>query len=81
MIMIRAAKTKRQDVTEPSQLETLLGDDERCIAAHADYRREDFFFPRQQSLQMRSLKWERRLPPMKPWGSNLVANLAFSIFA
>jgi len=79
--MTRAATAKRQDVTEP-QLVTPLGDEEaNVIAAHAEYRREDFFFPRQQSLRMRSLEWEKRLPPMKPWGSNLVANLAFSIFA
>jgi hypothetical protein len=80
--MTRAAIALRQeDVTEASQFDSLLGDEAKCIAAHADYRREDFYFPRTQSLAMRSLKWERRLPPIKPWGSNLVANLAFSIFA
>jgi len=76
-----AATAKRQAAAEPSQLETSLRDEGTCIAAHADYRREDFYFRRTQSLQMRSLKWGRRLPPMKPWGSNLVANLALSIFA
>jgi hypothetical protein len=81
MIMTRAATAKRQDVIEPSQLEAPLGDEANVIAAHADYRREDFFFPRQQSLRMRSLEWERRLPRMRPWGSNLVADLALSIFA
>jgi len=52
-----------------------------CIGAHADYRREDFVFARQQSLAMRQMEWESRLKPIKPWGSNLVANLAFEIFA
>ncbi len=79
--MTRAAQAQRQAVTEPSELDMPLYDEAICIAAHADYRREDFIFPRTQSLKMRSLKWENRLPPMKPWGSNLVANLAFSIFA
>jgi hypothetical protein len=79
--MTRAATAQRQAVTEPFELETPHYDEAICIAAHADYRREDFIFPRTQSLRMRGLKWENRLPPMKPWGSNLVANLAFSIFA
>jgi hypothetical protein len=79
--MTRAAKAQRQAETEPSELDMPLDDEASCIAAHAEYRREDFFFARQQSLQMRSLKWEKRLPPIKPWGSNLVADLALSIFA
>jgi hypothetical protein len=79
--MTRAATAERRAVTEPSGLDMPLSDEAICIAAHADYRREDFIFPRPQSLRMRGLKWENRLPPMKPWGSNLVANLAFSIFA
>ncbi len=79
--MTRAAKAERRAETEPSELDMPLYDEAICIAAHADYRREDFIFPRTQSLKMRCLKWESRLPPMKPWGSNLVANLAFSIFA
>ena len=56
-------------------------DDNSCIGAHADYRREDYVFPRQQSLAMRQLEWESRIKPIRPWGSNLVANLAFEIFA
>jgi hypothetical protein len=58
-----------------------LRNDSRCIGAHADYRREDFVFARTQSLAMRELEWENRIKPIKPWGSNLVANLAFEIFA
>ena len=79
--MTRAATAERQAVSEPSELDMPLYDEAICAAAHADYRREDFIFPRTQSLKMRDAKWETRLPPMKPWGSNLVANLAFSIFA
>jgi hypothetical protein len=58
-----------------------LRNDNRCIGAHADYRREDFVFARQQSVALRQMEWESRLKPIKPWGSNLVANLAFEIFA
>ena len=54
--------------------------DVQCIAAHADYRREDYVFARQQSLAMRGLEWESRLKPIRPWGSNLVANIAWDIF-
>ena len=49
--------------------------------AHANYRREDYIFPRAQSAEMRLQEWEDRLPPLKHWGSNLVANLAWQIFA
>jgi hypothetical protein len=55
--------------------------DKFFIGAHADYSRDDFMFRREQSMQMRAAEWESRLKPMKPWGSNLVANLAFEIFA
>jgi hypothetical protein len=79
--MTRVATAERQAVTKSFELDTPPCDEAICIAAHADYRREDFVFPRTQSLKMRGLKWENRLPPMKPWGSNLVANLALSIFA
>jgi len=62
-------------------MQPALRNDTMCIGAHADYRRDDFVFPRTQSLEMRAAVWERRLRPIKPWGSNLVADLAFEIFA
>ena len=75
--------TKKQAKRAPEELHdsspSLRND--TYIGAHADYRREDFVFPRTQSLAMRAMQWERRLKPIKPWGSNLVANLAFEIFA
>lgn len=37
------------------------------IAAHANYRREDFIFPRTQSLTMREARWERRVKPIRSW--------------
>jgi hypothetical protein len=51
------------------------------IGAHADYRREDFVFPRTQSLTMRAREWEDRLKPMRHWAPNFVANIAWEIFA
>ncbi|HWA29732.1 MAG TPA: hypothetical protein VG867_01480 [Rhizomicrobium sp.] len=48
---------------------------------HADYCRDDYIFPRTQSAQMRAMEWEDRLPPLKNWGGNLIANLAWEIFA
>lgn len=39
----------------------------RIICAHADHRRSDFIFPRQQSLVMRAAPWERRIRPMRSW--------------
>jgi len=56
-------------------------DDNICIGAHADFRREDFVFARTQSIEMRDLEWEDRLKPLKPWVPNFAANLAFAIFA
>ena len=53
----------------------------RFIAAHADYRREDFIFPRTQSLIMRDCTWEGREKKLPHWGFNFVANLAWDIFA
>lgn len=47
---------------------------------HADYCRDDYIFPRTQSVEMSAKAWEARMPPMKHWGSNLIANLAWEIF-
>ena len=58
----------------------LLRNDDGCICAHADYRRDDYIFPRTQSLLTRALEWESRLKPKRPWGSDAVATLAWNIF-
>lgn len=55
--------------------------DDGCIAAHADYDRNDYVFLRQQTRQMQLMEWDERLKPIKHWGSNLMANLAWEIFA
>ena len=77
----RIEKPARRDPGDPRGLIHANNNDETCIGAHADYRREDFVFARQQSMAMRQMEWESRLKPIRPWGSNLVANLAFEIFA
>lgn len=55
--------------------------DNSGIAAHAAYDRDDYIFLRQQTRQMQLMEWEDRMPPLKSWGGNLVANLAWEIFA
>ena len=49
------------------------------IGAHADYRQEDFFFPRTQSLPMRDAEWESRIKPMHSWSE--IALYSVGIFA
>jgi hypothetical protein len=55
--------------------------DNGCIAAHADYDRDDYVFLRQQTRQMQLMEWEERMLPLKSWGGNIVANLAWEMFA
>jgi hypothetical protein len=66
---------------KPARTYPVLRNDNGCIAAHADYDRNDYVFLRQQTRQMQLLDWEERLKPVKHWGSNLMANLAWEIFA
>jgi hypothetical protein len=76
-----AKRKNEQRGTDRGRSTPQLRNDNGCIGAHADYRRDDYIFPRTQSLTMRLLDWEDRLKPIRPWGSNLVANLAWEIFA
>jgi hypothetical protein len=55
--------------------------DNGCIAVHAEYDRDDYVFLRAQTRQMQLMDWEGRMPPLKSWGGNIVANLAWEIFA
>ena len=52
-----------------------------CAGAHADYSRDDYVFPRTQSLAMRAAEWGRREKPLKSWGGNIVVNLAVALLA
>lgn len=38
------------------------------VGAHADFRLDDYTFPRTQSRSLRSLQWGSRLKPMHSWG-------------
>lgn len=76
--MIRAETIRLRNESRPNGVRE---HDVQCIAAHADYRREDFIFSRTQSLTMREMEWESRLKPIRPRLPNFVANLAFAIFA
>jgi hypothetical protein len=55
------------------------------IGAHADYRPEDFFFARTQSVSLRAAKWESRIRPMHSWSEialysvGLIAALAVAL--
>ena len=81
MQSIKILERRAQEARRDSNDNTAVLRKDRYAGAHADYRREDYVFSRTQSLEMRELKWEDRLPRMKHWGSNFVANLAFDIFA
>jgi hypothetical protein len=59
----------------------MLRNERGCIAAHADYDRNDYVFLRAQTREMQSMEWESRMPPLKSWGGNIVANLAWTILA
>lgn len=38
------------------------------VGAHADFRLENYVFPRTQSRSLTSLEWESRIKPMHSWG-------------
>ncbi|MGA9796113.1 MAG: hypothetical protein WBQ17_11340 [Rhizomicrobium sp.] len=50
-----------------------------CAGAHAEYRREHYIFSRAQSFATQACDWERRLPPLRHWGSNALVNLALKV--
>lgn len=71
----------KKQASKGSKARKTVVDDTKVIGAHADYRREDFVFPRTQSLTMRDMEWADRIKPMRPRVPNFVANLAFALFA
>jgi hypothetical protein len=46
------------------------------ISSHAEYRRDDFIFPRTQSCAIRDLPWDRSPPPFRPWDRLVYASAA-----
>ena len=54
------------------------------VSRHADWRREDFVFPRTQSAVMRDMPWEDRAQPLKSWDRMVyscvgLASLGFAV--
>ena len=43
------------------------------ISSHAEYRREDYFFQREQSRTMRQMQWEHRGRVFKSWSPHMMA--------
>jgi hypothetical protein len=41
------------------------------LSAHADYRREDYYFARTQSRAMNALEWEHSEKPLHSWSDFL----------
>jgi hypothetical protein len=50
------------------------------ISAHADYRPQDFYFSRTQSVSLRSAEWESRIRPMHSWSELALYGLGFVAF-
>lgn len=46
------------------------------ISAHADYRHDDYFFPRTQSRALRALEWEHSGKALHSWSEILYPALA-----
>lgn len=46
------------------------------IGAHADHNRNDYVFPRTQSLGLRRVPWATRLPPVRGSGEAISVGLA-----
>jgi len=59
----------------------ILRNDRSGLCANAEYNRDDYVFLRAQTREMQMMEWENRMPPLKSWGGNMVANLAWQIFA
>jgi hypothetical protein len=55
----------------------------RLIGAHADFRLDDYFFPRTQSLSLSKLRWESRIKPMHSWSGLILYGMGtvFSVLA
>ena len=50
--------------------------------AHADYRRSDYRYARdQREAGIEDLEWEERLPPLRPWMFWLAVVGSWAIFA
>lgn len=48
------------------------------VSEHAEYRRSDYMFAREQSRALSERDWEDRLPGLRSWGNMLVPALTAS---
>jgi hypothetical protein len=55
---------------------TLTGQPRCLIGSQAEYRASDYFFPRTQSPEMRSIPWEREPKPIQPIDRYAICALA-----
>jgi hypothetical protein len=50
------------------------------IGAHADFRPQDFRFPRTQSRSLSELEWGKRIKPMHSWGEIALYAMGATVF-
>jgi hypothetical protein len=51
------------------------------IGAHADFRPQDFRFPRTQSRLLSEAKWESRIQPLHSWGEIALYGTGIAVLA
>jgi hypothetical protein len=66
---------------EPSSNECASNDTVRQIGAHADYRLQDYYFPRTQSRAMNAVKWGSRIKPMLSWSEIMLRGLLIALLS
>ena len=59
----------------------MSGTKHTAISSHADYRRSDYMFAREQSRALSSLEWEDREPPLHSWTEMLPTVLGLATAA
>ena len=52
----------------------------RPLGSNAEYRREHYVFARTQSPMMKQATWSERTQPLRSWGMNAVADIAWRLF-
>lgn len=50
------------------------------LGLQAEFRRENYVYARTQSYAMWNMEWEERAEPIRSWGFNAVADLAWRYF-
>lgn len=50
------------------------------ISSHADYRRSDYMFEREQRRTLREMAWEAKAAPVRGWGYDLACAVPLVVF-